>query len=238
MIRKFINKLRNNKNSKVQGKIPDQKVDPELLKMTVHQFADQSSVVMKGYRFSATLQPTVPLKYLRRHGEISPNIPDEEKEVDSPHFIWLPEVESKYSFLSEGRTVSSSVGPIDPDGGDFLLFLIALREIIEKPQDPKITDYQDALYKQNEILKLSNSKISNADDYLHKLFGGTKNQILEFVLQEIGAPSHKGLKLEHLEELSNLGFCSISKMLNAPDEVLLALKGIGPSKLKSIRENT
>lgn len=151
MIRKFIHKLRNRATPVVDPDISQKKVDPELLNMTVHQFADQSSVVINGYRFSATLQPTVPLKYLCRHGEISPNIPDEEKEMISPYFIWLPEIESKYSFLSEGCTISSSIGPIDPDGGNFLPFLIALREILERPRDLKTTDYADALVRQNEI---------------------------------------------------------------------------------------
>lgn len=77
----------------------------------------------------------------------------------------------------------------------------------------------------------------NAKDYLQKLFENSQNKLLEFVLQEFGVPSHKGLKIDHLKQLSDIGYSSLSEMLEAPDDVLLSLKGIGPSKLKTIREN-
>lgn len=236
MIRKIINKLFN--RAEPHGiSLESPPIDDASLSMSVHQLGDQSSVVMEGYRFSATLQPTVPLKYLRRHGEIVSQVPEHEKGTDNAFYIWLPVIKSQFSFLSEGRTMSSSVGPIDPDGGEFLPFLIALREIVERPRDLNITDYEDALVRVDEILSLSSSSLANASDYLQKLFHSSQEELFPLVLASFNAPCFTGLSLVHLEQLASQGFTSVAGMIGAPDEVLLSLKGIGPSRLAKIRAN-
>lgn len=226
-----------NRGESEDTSLEEHPIDEAPLSMSIHQFADRSTVVLEGYRFSVTLQPSVPLKYLRRHGQIVSQVPENEKDTDNPFYIWIPEVKSQFSFLSEGRTMSSSVGPIDPDGGEFLPFLMALREVVERSRDLSITDYEDALVRADEILALSNSPLKNASDYLLTLFQSSREGLLPFVLVSLKAPCFAGLSLVHLEQLAAQGFTSISSMISASDEVLLSLKGIGPSRLAKIRAN-
>ena len=188
------------------------------------------------YKFSATLAPTTPLRYLRRHGELSFSIPDEEQAMDNQFYIWTPVNKDEYAFLSEGRTTSSSVGPIDPSGGDFLPFLIALRGILEQEANNE-SDYQVAIEKSESILRLASSSVQGASDYIQKLFNSSQAELISFTLSEQGSPNFNGLRIEHLAHLSSIGYSTITDMINAPDSVLLDLKGIGPSGLKKIQQN-
>jgi len=43
--------------------------------------------------------------------------------------------------------------------------------------------------------------------------------------------------LKHVEDLHALGYGSILEMVQAPDDVLLSLKGIGKKRLEKIRTN-
>ena len=188
------------------------------------------------YKFSATLAPNTPLRYLRRHGELSSVIPDQEQAMDNQFYVWTPVSTEKYAFLSEGRTISSSVGSIDPDGGDFLPFLIELRTIIEQ-ETPNESDYLIAFEKSKSILDLGNSSLISADDYIKALFHSSHDRLMSFILREQGSPSFNGLQIQHLAHLSSIGYSTITDMINAPDSVLLDLEGIGPSRLKKIQQN-
>jgi hypothetical protein len=236
MIRKMFKKVFGGSKSS-EATSTEAPSDWKLGPHSVHQFADPSTVVLKRYRFSATIQPTTPLAYLKRHGEVADAVPDHEQGIENRFYVWLPEVDSEYAFLSKGRTISSSVGPIDPDGGDFLPFLIALRKIVERTLTSDLTDYKHAVTKVDDLLSLGGTSLAKASEYLQKLFGGSDEDLLSFVLREQGSPSYKGLSVQHLAQLSNQGFSSITDMINAPDAVLLDLKGIGPSRLKKIRSN-
>ena len=202
--------------------------------MTINQLAKNSSDLVAGYRLCITMQPRVPLYYLRRHREFAVEIPEGEANSANPYYIWLPELNSEYDFLSEGATMASSVGYIPDDGGTFLPFLIALREILERPRDLCLSDYQDALLRAEDILQL---RMPDSTKYLENLYGSSRERLLGFVIREVTKTTHDGLKLEHLEELSSKGYSSISDMIDADDSVLLSLNGIGPAKLAKIRSN-
>ncbi len=204
---------------------------------SVHQLADPSAVALKGYRFSATMQPTTPLSYLRRHGEMADVIRVEEQGLDNKFYVWLPEVDIEFAFLSKRRTMYSSIGPIDPDGGDFLPFLMELRQIIERARPADVSDYYDALTKVEDIRALGSSSLANASDYLGRLYGDAHDSLLTFVLSEQGSLSFDGLTPTHLEELYASGFSSIAEMIDAPDATLLGLHGVGPGRLRKIRAN-
>jgi hypothetical protein len=201
MIRKIIKNLFGGSESS-QISFPERPQEAPPNDHSIEPPAKTSTVII-GYRFSATCQPTTPLTYLERHGETAEFVPDREQEAVNRFYRWLPELKSKYAFLSKGRTMSSSVGYIDPDGGEFLPFLIALRNIVERPLTSDQTDYQHALAKVDELLALGRSSLTNAADYFQKLFSGPNNDLLSFVLREQGSPSYDGLSIQHLEQLNN-----------------------------------
>jgi hypothetical protein len=231
---------------------PSDKRDPQARNeaMTIHEFAESCGDIVGGYRLCVTMQPRVPLRYLRRHREFSKNIPEGEADSVNPSYIWLPVTKSwaelagpnvdkkvmqRLRAIPESvGTMASSVGLIPEDGGTFLPFLIAIREIIERPRDRSISDYQDAIVRTDEILALS---LPDSDEYLEKLYGSSKERVLEFVVGEVAEVGYDGLKLEHLGELFSQGHSSIRDMISAEDSVLLALKGVGPSRLAKIRAN-
>ena len=202
--------------------------------MSIYEYADSCGDVVAGYRLCVTMQPWVPLRYLRRHQEFSKTLPAGEANAVSPFYIWLPETDSKYDFLAAGSTMSSSVGPIPDDGGTFLPFLIAVRNIVERPRDSSISDYQDAIVRTNKILAL---RMTDSRQYVNKLFGSSKEQVLGFTIGEVSKVGYTGLKLEHLDELFRQSYLSISEMVGADDSILLALKGIGPNCLAKIHTN-
>lgn len=218
--------------------------------MSIQEFGESRSDIVKGYRLSVTMQPSVPLRYLRRHREFAERVPEGEINSANPFFIWLPVVKSwaelagptadaivmqRLQAIPESiGTMASSVGPIPEDGGTFLPFLIAIREIIERPRDRTVSDYQDASIRTREILAL---KLPDSRRYLEKLYGRSKENVLGFVLREVAEVGYDGLSVEQLGMLFSQGYSSIRDMISAEDSILLALKGVGPSRLARIRAN-
>ncbi|MDO8437974.1 MAG: hypothetical protein Q7S69_07460 [Nitrosomonadaceae bacterium] len=89
--------------------------------------------IIKGLQFLATLQLRTPLRVLLRHGEVHtdrntrpPAITREGAEAMWAG-IWLPKVFDG----PPGGTMASDVGQIPADGGNYLPFLVAVREIVE-----------------------------------------------------------------------------------------------------------
>jgi len=73
-------------------------------------------------------------------------------------------------------------------------------------------------------------------DYFPMVFVDDKHA-LDLILGEIGAPNHDGLTVSHLLELHKKGYKSVMTMLEASDDTLLSLKGVGKNKLETIRKN-
>jgi hypothetical protein len=179
-------------------------------------------------------------------------IPEEERLAGCRWFVWLPEVADDFAFLERGATMSSDVGYIPTDGGDFLLFLIEVRKIVEAPRDPSLCEIDDAHaraaalqripcgygYSQDaEYNLVKNSRESGRKTYYEILSRAEPEWAFEFVLNELASCSHSGLTVSHIEDLRRQGYGSIVEMIEAPDDVLLALKGIGKKRLEKIRKN-
>ena len=165
----------------------------------IHQFAEENRDVAAGYRLSATMSPATPLGCLERHGEIRPTISAVEQTLQSPYFIWLPETADEFDFLDRGASMSSSVGYLPADGGDFLPYLIEIRKIIEAPRDHSLTELADAFDRATRISKIEaaygyaqdsdynfikKKKNSNPGSYYDILSTGDSRWALGFVLRE------------------------------------------------------
>jgi len=173
---------------------------------------------------------------------------DKLAELKEPHGIWLPQLASKFAFFSKGGSMWSPIGNVPEDGGDLLPYLIKVREIIEQPLSSPSKGVTEALTRVAKIKALVGGRaykydenyqlIENNDviDYFPMVFVDDK-RALDFILDEIGAPSRNGLTVKHILELHAKGYNSIVSMLEAPDDVLLSVSGIGKKKLEAIRKN-
>jgi len=210
--------------------------------------AEENSDVLEGFKLSATMLPKTPLAILKRHGECAKSIPESDKSLSPAHVIWLSQLKSEYAALSSGGTMWSPVGHVPEDGGDLLPYLIKVREIIEQPLSSPSEDVTEALTRLAKIKALVGGRaykydenyqlIENNDviDYFPMVFVDDK-RALDLILDEIGAPSRHGLTVNHVLELHAKGCNSIMSMLEAPDDVLLSLSGVGKKKLEAIRKN-
>lgn len=98
---------------------------------------DNQTDIMNGYQFSATMQIGTPLKYLEMHGQINSGPAKNLPQVPQEHGIWLPKLKSWAELGISGLkeppegTMASDIGQIPTNGGEYLNFLKAFREIVE-----------------------------------------------------------------------------------------------------------
>jgi len=215
---------------------------------TTSKISEENKSAFEGYKPSATMQPKTPLAILKRHGECAKSIPASDQSLPPAHATWQLQMKPKYAFLGAGGTIGRPVGKIPADGGDVLPYLIKVREILEQPLSSPQEDMTEALNFLAQIKALAGGRIYEYDessklienddviDYFPLIFTDDTHA-LDLILNEIGAPPHKGLTMNQLLELHAQGYSSTRSMLEAPDDVLLSLKGIGKKKLETIREN-
>ena len=202
------------------------------VKPMVHA-AEVNSDVVTGFEFCSTMLLTTPLKILRRHGEKRINVPSGEHEMNR-HFIWIPTVDPALDFLDEGGTMSSIVGYIPRNGGNFLQFLMEFRTLIESPifNLEELDQVEIRMEWIRDILP-----IRCKQNFLPKLSRQSRNPhwLYELVLTESVATPRYGLQAHHLRAMHKKGYKTIADILAAPDAALLKLKGIGPARLAKIR---
>ncbi len=193
--------------------------------------------IISGLEFNATLQLRTPLRVLLRHGEIHNDINTEPPEIVKEMWegIWLPKLKTLREItglnipeMPQGKH-ASPIGPILPS--DFLPFLIAIRKIVEL--DEPIENRIKKLREMNLLDKwkifvsqMGPSHISQKTgiewiiDYFFPPFITTIPQISDSIK----------------ESLSQLGLNTANSIESASDDTLLRIKGIGKTKLKTIRD--
>lgn len=177
-----------------------------------------------GMEFSATLELRTPLSVLKKHGAIH-----EDSDTPPPQYAaeewqggWAPKGDPKFDFLRGGTAMSSIVGPIPYDGGDFMPFLISVREVVEV--DAPVEERRKNLHELLDRTKWP---------YYVTALGGADKIIDHFFpsfLKSIG-----GLTQAAIEQLNQAGMNTAAALVEASDETLLQIKGVGPAKLKGIR---
>lgn len=102
---------------------------------------DEADELITGWRFTATMSPSTPLRVLRHHGEKHPKPASSLPCLtdDRSQGIWVPVTltlrELGLDVDEPSSTMASPAGQVDPNV--FLPFLIAYRTIIESKASPE-----------------------------------------------------------------------------------------------------
>ena len=191
----------------------------------------QNGDLIKGWRFIATIQLRTPFRVLSRHGETHEGLTDPPKIANEQwEGYWTTVLKSNKELgidipevIVGGKTTASDIGQIPIDGGDYLTFLLELQKIVEKTE---------AVESRKAMLSMELSRPKYAS-FLRKL-GGKKviaSKYFPAFLERIPK-----LSPESVEALRRCELTTPARITAAPDAVLLGMKGIGPTKLKIIRE--
>jgi len=183
--------------------------------------------IIKGLEFIATLQLRTPLRVLLRHGEIHTDIKTEPPKTIKEMWegAW---VQKTKTFRELGCDVdevapgthASDVGQVLP--ADYLPFLIAIRRVVETDEPIE-----------NRINKLREMPIWDEWKTYVEKHGGIETISGRFFPEFIDTIPKISAAID---ELSELGLETPNRIAAAPDETLLSIKGIGQSKLKTIRD--
>lgn len=208
----------------------DEESQPRSIKVSEIQVSSDwvgfaSNGLIEGLEFSATLQLKTPLRILTKHGEIHKDrkSPPPAYAIEEWEGVWVPKLDSKFDFLKEGATMSSDIGPIPLDDNELLPFLISVRTVVET-----------SLPIEDRRKKLSESLSETKWPRIASRYGGTAS-----IIDSLFPPfltTIKGLNKETINELFQANLRTPKALEITPDEILLRIKGIGPSKLKKIRE--
>ena len=179
-----------------------------------------------GLQFIATHQLRVPLRVLSRHGEVHRDMHSPAPIIAMAPFegIWLP-LTKTYRELGIDMdelpwTVASDIGPVLSH--DYLPFLVAMRSIVES--EGTATARRGRL--------IDELRRSIWDDARNRS-GGAYAVADRFFPPFIA--SIQGLPCEAASVLRAKGLKTAASLTRASDAELLAIKGIGPAKLKLLR---
>lgn len=187
--------------------------------------------IIECLQFCATMSSSTPLKALRRHGELHTDITcDLPQIIDNwSQGVWVQKLRS---FRSMGidmdepgpGMMASQMGPIPLDGGEFLRFLIMVREIVESglPIEARAARL------------LAELKRTFWCKFVSALGGDPVEIVCEFFPYAVD--TIPGLTMSARDVLARLGLDTAAKVAATLDIDLLDIKGIGPAKLKAIRE--
>ena len=185
--------------------------------------------VIKGLEFIATMQLRTRIRVLLRHGEIHTDINTDPPKIAMEMWegIWIPKTKT---FSELGIDIdelppgahASSLGPIV--AGDYLPFLVAIRKIIELNDS-----IENRIDKFREMIS-----VCDWQEFLRKLSGIEK--IVQYFFPRFINPMPK-FSASTVGDLSRLGLDTPNRIAAASDGTLLDINGIGPAKLKAIREH-
>lgn len=187
--------------------------------------------LLDGWNFCATIQMRVPHRILSRHGEKHRG-PIEERPViehDQSQGYWADNVKTWEELGIPGvpnfvsSEMASEIGPIPLDGGDYLKFLLVVRLIVERPTSVD-----------RRIRALKHEMAREQWREFVRLTGGTERTVSRFFPAFINLI--KGLPITAVGVLWDMNLVTANQLMQSSDATLLSVKGIGPSKLKAIRE--
>lgn len=207
--------LKNLSDSMGNGSLVASKLE-EQVRSTNQALYEQNADLIDGLEFSATLQLRTPLRVLIHHGETHKKlkVPPPSYAFDQSEGIWIPKLKNWKDLgfdiqESPDQDLASDIGVI-PDDGEYLKFLITIRKIVEKNTTIE-----------SRILDIRDFSLTGQGDEFIKMHGG-----IDSLIDKI------------FPKFLDLGpdLNTPNKISLASDEELLKIKGIGPSKLKKIRD--
>lgn len=171
--------------------------------------------VLVGWEFSATLQLRTPLRILTRHGELWHKLDVEPPTIIQELWegIWIPKTRTWNELGGEDipdflpQSMASDIGPIPPDGGLYLEFLISVRKIVESSAtiDERIHSLT------NEISAAKWAEISNKMPVQNVIDYFFPNYLDAFLF--LSSKARLGLMAEHFDSAPSLAGCDISKLI-------------------------
>ena len=199
----------------------------ELQESPLAEWGNQD--IIKGLRFSATLQLRTPLRVLKHHHEFFNGSGQPSRYTEETwEGIWIPVTKSWKELIGkeieefEG-TMASDVGYVPSDGGNYLKFLLIIRGIVER--------YDSITERRSELV--SEVKNKKWNDFVQKLGGITA--ITDYFFPRF-IDILPGLQKETVAFLWERNLTTPASIASSSDKELLGVKGIGPAKLKKIRE--
>lgn len=193
--------------------------------------------IITGLEFSATVQLRTPLRVLLRHGEVHTDRNTEPPEIvrEGWEGIWLPKLKSWSDLIEDKKWaaqldkaerqnpggMASDIGTIRAE--DYLPFLIAVREIVELRDsiESRIKQLRDKLMEHNWQ---TNVEMHGGVD---KIIGNFFPRFIDTIPKINDAT---------IAELFRLDLDTPNRIAAVSDETLLGINGIGPAKLKALRE--
>ncbi len=176
------------------------------------------------------MQLSTPLRVLLRHGELFSDLPNEPPQIARVvcEGIWTtygPSFRELGIDLDDPPSlIASSIGLIPADGGNYLKFLIAVREIVES-----INSISHRLA--SLTVELGQSKWAN---FRHARFHSACDVGDYFFPTFVSGIPRVASKAA--EVLQRMGLNTPDALDGATDERLLAVPGIGPRTLLEIRK--
>ena len=190
-----------------------------------------NSDIISGLKFCATMQLRTPLRVLLRHGEIFSDLPNEPPHIARAMWegIWTtygPSFRELGIELDEpaGDWIASEIGPIPTDGGDYLKFLVAVREILESKNS---INYRLASLV-GEVGKPQWAMFKHAR--FHSVYD-IADRFFPLFVDTIPRLTRKAA-----DELQRLELDTPDILDGTTDEQLLSVPGIGPRTLLEIRK--
>ncbi|MGK5040396.1 hypothetical protein ACQ4WQ_08645 [Janthinobacterium sp. GB1R12] len=192
--------------------------------------AHPNNDIISGLKFCATMQLRTPLRVLLRHGELFSDLPNDPPQIAREMWegIWIAQARS-FRELGIGfdelalNQMTSAIGPIPADGGGYLRFLIAVREIVESANsiDDRMEWLRDEVSKPQWAGYVNNRfhGVSDICDYFFPRFLDTIGRLPDTAAEVMRA----------------LGLTSPKVIAGTADVQLFAIKGVGPAILHSIR---
>jgi hypothetical protein len=186
--------------------------------------------IITGLKFCATMKLQTPLRVLKRHGEVHQGVDQPPPLIarEAWEGIWVPKTKT-FRELGLDReepaptTMASDVGPIPTDGGKYLKFLLAVRSLVEA--DASVLVRREQLRKELETPQWV--------EFAAKL--GGKQKIIDCFFPPFLAAIAR-ISLGAVAALRERGVVTPSMVATVADADLLAIKGVGPVKLKAIRD--
>lgn len=183
--------------------------------------------IITGLRFCATMQLRTPLRVLARHGEIHTDRtkPPPKIALEMWEGIWMPTTDLfKRLGIDDGKhfTMASDVGSIPSDGGDYLKFLIEVRQVVEGTGSVEFRREALGRVLAKPVWERFVLALQGANVIQNRFFPPFILTIPRVSAKIAGA-------------LSKLGYDTPASLRGASDDQLLAVSGIGPSLVKIMR---
>jgi len=200
----------------------------KLWELQNNPIPNQLQGMFNRFEFEATLQFRTPLRVLLHHGEIYRKNDGKQPiiAIEPWEGFWVPRTKTYRELgldIDEMNLdiVASMIGPIDSK--EYVPFLIAIRKIVELNETIE--------YRIKNLREMSIEK--GWDIYINK-HGGISEIINIFFPKIIYMIPNINKNIS--DNLLELGLDTLNKISIATDSTLLNIKGIGPAKLKIIRD--